>query len=324
MRVLEHALEYSADWRVTCFASSSARPRKSMLSRVLYGLLVVARFPFRLRKCDLVHINSTIDRRSLLRDWTLLVICRLCRRPVVVQFHGGRPLALDWVLRHILVQFDRAEAVLFLTQWQRDDAALLGLHHGQLVRNAVAEPVGVPLAAREPGVRYVCLSRLEEGKGLRELVMAFVGVEGDISLFVAGDGKLMPSLLEMAESDDRISILGWVDETEREKLLSQCDVLVMPSLCEAMPYAVLEALSYGLPVIISDAVEVSRRIADCNAGMVVRAGSVSAYAAAINAVAADQSSLVVLGANAKDLWRSEFSEDVLRTCFESIWNEAVA
>jgi glycosyltransferase involved in cell wall biosynthesis len=288
-------------------------------------LRVSVEFPFRARHCDLVHINSTLDGRSILRDGALLLLSKIVRRPVLVQFHGGRPLTLGPVSRFMLRRFNHAQAIIFLTKWQMEEAASLGLRRGALISNAVPPPMGESTPAPDCGIRVLCVSRLAPGKGVADLVEAFLRVPGaDLSLVVAGDGALLDELRHLGAVDSRIRFAGWVDHLEKAALFRQSDVLVMPSHYEAMPYAVLEALSYGLAVVLSDAIELSDDVVVAGAGLIVRAGSVDGYDNALAELASNRDALLAMQHAARQLWREKYTEDQLRESLAAAWRRAIA
>lgn len=87
---------------------------------------------------------------------------------------------------------------------------------------------------------------------------------------------------------------------EIEKYFRSADVFALPSVREAMPMALLEAMSCGLPCVASrlpDATDVM--MTDGENGRLVPPGDVSALAAALSAVIADPVDAARLGATAR-------------------------
>ncbi|HCL5273008.1 TPA: glycosyltransferase family 4 protein [Salmonella enterica] len=73
----------------------------------------------------------------------------------------------------------------------------------------------------------------------------------NVSISYVGDGELMPKLKELAANyTANIKFLGWQDNIA--ELLPQHDLFVLPSLWEGMPLAVLEAMSCGLPCLVTN------------------------------------------------------------------------
>lgn len=92
-----------------------------------------------------------------------------------------------------------------------------------------------------------------------------------LTLALVGDGPLDGELKTLADElgiGDRISFLGYRDDVPN--LLNAMDVLVLPSLREGMPNAVLEAMACGLPVIASEVGGASEILRDGENGFLVR------------------------------------------------------
>jgi glycosyltransferase involved in cell wall biosynthesis len=99
-------------------------------------------------------------------------------------------------------------------------------------------------------------ARLVPEKGCHYLIEAFRSIKTNINLVIAGGSShsddYAESLKKLAEGDDRIIFTGHVTGQLLEELFSNACAYVLPSDIEGMPIALLEALSYGLPVLCSD------------------------------------------------------------------------
>lgn len=101
--------------------------------------------------------------------------------------------------------------------------------------------------------KFVFVGRVQEDKGIRELLLAFSELKQDVSLDVIGDGPLLQSLKDQFQSPT-INFLGQVAHHNLPKHLSKSKVVVVPSKnrYEGFPRVILEAWSHSLPVIVSD------------------------------------------------------------------------
>ncbi|MBU4502983.1 MAG: glycosyltransferase family 4 protein, partial [Nanoarchaeota archaeon] len=101
------------------------------------------------------------------------------------------------------------------------------------------------------------IGRLEKGKGLGTLIKAFAKAKtyGPILyLKIAGAGSLEKELKEMVEhmKIPNVKILGFKHGEELEDLTKNAKAIVIPSeLYENYPFAGLEAMAYGKPIIAS-------------------------------------------------------------------------
>lgn len=99
------------------------------------------------------------------------------------------------------------------------------------------------------------MGRIDPIKGIEYLITAFNNISRDYSdvlLVIAGDGYYRDYLKSIIKTNRQIVFLGHVsDETEKHSLYRNCEMLVLPSIYEAMPMVILEAMSYAKPVIAS-------------------------------------------------------------------------
>ncbi len=102
------------------------------------------------------------------------------------------------------------------------------------------------------------LGRLVPEKGVQILIEALPTIiqkAGPVKLYIAGKGPYQQELAEQAKSlgvADQVHFVGFVNDEDRNKLLDQCDVAVIPSLYEPFGIVALEAMAAGLPVVVSD------------------------------------------------------------------------
>lgn len=100
------------------------------------------------------------------------------------------------------------------------------------------------------------LGRLVPEKRVDDLIAAFRSVPGRRTLVIAGGGtfsdRYVGELRRLAEGDGRIRFAGEVYGQQKEALFAESAALINPSDLEGHPIVVLEALSRGLPVLLSD------------------------------------------------------------------------
>lgn len=108
---------------------------------------------------------------------------------------------------------------------------------------------------------YIYCGRLEPGKGIRELIMAFKKCHNKSKLLVVGAGwfscnKKTPyinDLITLTEDiQDKIIFTGYIEHSEITSYYYAADVCIVPSIYEeAAGLVVLEAQACGVPIIAS-------------------------------------------------------------------------
>ena len=107
------------------------------------------------------------------------------------------------------------------------------------------------LGMLEDGRIYLVLGVLRRRKNVSLIIDAFTKTCDDYSqLWIVGEGPEDHNLEECARNDSRVFFTGAVGNPL--SYLQASDVLISASLAEGLPNTVLEALSCGLPCILSD------------------------------------------------------------------------
>jgi len=108
----------------------------------------------------------------------------------------------------------------------------------------------------EPGRYMVAVARFVPEKGLHDLIEAFEKLNSPWKLVIAGDADheddYSRSLKKQAEGNSNIVLTGYITGDPLRQIFSHAGLFVMPSYHEGLPIALLEAMSYGLPVLVSD------------------------------------------------------------------------
>lgn len=129
-----------------------------------------------------------------------------------------------------------------------------------LIYNGVPKPdiCDYPEYFRELGIepfKYVLgMCRFVPEKRLHDLVSAFKGLTG-YKLVLAGDADFEDDYSRKLKADAKAAgavLTGFVKGRKLHSLLSNAACYVLPSSHEGLPIALLEAMSYGCKVLVSD------------------------------------------------------------------------
>lgn len=132
-------------------------------------------------------------------------------------------------------------------------------------------------------IELVFAGRLIEDKNLDRLIRALGVAETKVTLHVIGDGECRAALADVARAEgaDNVVFHGRLGRAEILKFYASCDAFVLPSLNEAQPLALLEAMACRIPAIATSAVSFGE-LTEC---AVVVEPSVEGLAAGIDRVA---------------------------------------
>lgn len=154
--------------------------------------------------------------------------------------------------------------------------------------------------ATEPGRDILYLGRLSKEKGLPTLFDALKRATG-VRLNVAGTGPLEEELRARAARENLpVTFLGYLQGAALLDTVRGARAVVVPSeWYENFPYAVLEAMALGVPVIGSRLGGIPEMVEEGVTGRLVPAGDATALAGALEALTRDGAAAFALGQAAR-------------------------
>lgn len=144
----------------------------------------------------------------------------------------------------------------------RDEIGGFGVKDAEYVPNGVFEPdrdqgefapirseYGIPDDATL-AFNIGSLTPMKRPSLLARTMRAVIERDDRLYCVIAGDGSLFDAVTE--HTSNRVRVIGRVSETDKWRWFNDADIFVSLSAYEGMPVATLEALSFGLPVVLSD------------------------------------------------------------------------
>ena len=279
------------------------------------------------RHASVVHINTSLNTRAYWRDLVYLAVAKALGARVLYQVHGGelpqrffrKSALLAALLRRTLLVPD---LVVVLAQCE-----LAAYRDFVPEQRVVALPNGidcrpfatVPLVRSNPEqpLHLLYIGRVAREKGMYEMLQGVrlaheLGV--DTRLIVAGHGAEEGRLRRYAQAlgiAARVCFIGPVFGADKVKLLSGSDVLLLPSYSEGLPYALLEAMAAGIPVVATPVGAIPDVMSDGIHGFLVPQRDGKAIAEALAVLAGDRERLSWMSRACKRRIRAAFSIDRL-------------
>ncbi len=171
----------------------------------------------------------------------------------------------------------------------------------------LANPVRVPTKivdrSHRRQVQFVHLGKLGKGKGSFDLVKAFLALPDDLRgrarLVMAGNGQI-EEIKAAAADESRIDVRSWIDPLERDRLLNESDVFVLPSYVEGVPMSLLEAMASGLPSITTPVGGIPDVFSQGAEGLLVKPGAVEELTGAMARMIRDEDLRLAAGHRAHE------------------------
>ncbi|MDH3733901.1 MAG: glycosyltransferase, partial [Gemmatimonadota bacterium] len=179
------------------------------------------------------------------------------------------------------------------------------------------------------GVPYVLfMSRLHEKKGLDLLIEAFGTATAvdyqEWRLVVAGTGNSeyesrMRELVSRLGLSERVAFVGWASGDRRHELLQSASCFALTSHQENFGLAVAEAMAVGLPVLVSEGVDLAEEVRRGAAG-IVTPPQIGAIVDGLRALF--EADRTAMGANAQRLARNAFAWDSIAASVVALYRQS--
>ncbi len=140
-------------------------------------------------------------------------------------------------------------------------------------------------------IKLLYVGRLSHEKGIEYLLKSIQMLRRnrrDVTLQLCGDGpekKNLQILCRKLEIEGKVEFTGFVPQgRELNKVYSEADIFILPSLSEGVPKVLLEAMSKGLPVITTEVGGIPDIIKHNENGILIPPGSPAAISEAIESI----------------------------------------
>lgn len=256
---------------------------------------------------------------ALVATCHLYVKPRLSRRVMVQQ-----RLIFRSVDRCMAVSYDIAEKLVHEMGWAPPKMAVV--YNGvdaTLEPRPADEALRAAIMGRDHLYLVVVPARLAPQKGQRTVLHAAADLPR-VHLAFAGEGPDRPELEALAARlglAQRVSFLG--QRRDMPDLLASADAIVLPSLFEGLPLAILEAMGLGKPVIASDIGGVREVIVSGRNGILVEPENSASLAAAVKHMMSHPDEALRLGAEARSTVLERFTAGPMCARVEEIYEEAL-
>ncbi len=261
---------------------------------------------------DIVHIHLS-DGGSVLRKAILVLIALIFGKPVLMHAHGAEfdvkyskfPKLAQQIMNGI---FRRCHGFIVLSKtWKEYYVKNLGLNEKQvfILPNPTELPTQIPLRKNVKKVKFGFFGRVGDRKGTFDLIKAFANLPKNLQesseLIIAGDGDIQQGkkLVESLNLAERVTFLGWINAQTRDELLATIDVFVLPSYNEGLPMALLEAMGWGLPSIVTPVGGIPELIIANKNGFLVSSGDIQQLSEAMELLIENETLRLEVGNEAR-------------------------
>lgn len=214
------------------------------------------------KDAKIMHLHTAADG-SFWRKVQLIKLAKNLGRKVVLHVHASRFKDFynesdrkDWILRNL----KKADVLIVLSRSWKEWFAGIGVPEEKIVvlHNITEYPQikdGKQSIDSGRPVRFLFMGEIGERKGvfdiLRGMANCDTDLKGKMELRIGGNKheEKLKQLIADNNLGDIVKFEGWVGGDKKIELLNWADVFILPSHNEGLPISILEAMSYGKPII---------------------------------------------------------------------------
>lgn len=261
----------------------STNIESKLIKKLNWMIKGLVKYILNIRGVHIVHIHMA-ERGSFYRKSIYIIIAKLLKKKVVVHFHGAE---FDEFYYEESNNIERKYITYILNK--ADTHIALGEEWKSKIKKYTSAPIIVLNNAvrtlkenvyTNKSVNITMLGRLERRKGtfdLLDIADEIISEFNTVNILLAGDGDLskVKELVSTKVHKDNIKVFGWVNKEQIKEILSNTLIFTLPSYNEGMPMAILEAMSFGVPLVVSDVGGIPSVVEHNTNGYLIKAGDKS-------------------------------------------------
>lgn len=242
------------------------------------------------KQIRIVHIH-TASYNSFKRSSWYVKVAKSMGKKVVIHIHGGGFKEYYDSNKHFIDSvLDRCDALIALSPSWKTFFGEIGCQNVHVVPNIIESPVLKPVR-KDGKFHLLYLGQIYKAKGIYDILELINSHHSEyvdrLVLDIGGgmyDVELLKQIIRDERMDDVVHFHGWVSGGKKQELLTLADAFILPSYSEGVPISILEAESYGLPVISTPVGGIPEILADGKNGFLITPGDKCAMKSAVDAL----------------------------------------
>lgn len=326
------------------FVKKFAPKKESKLSRLIFSSLdtvsIITKLFFNLLcfRPDVVHFTSSASLALHKDKVAIFLTKKIFRRKIVLHWHFGRmPQICDtkgWEYNMLMKVVNASDASIVIDYSSYTALKAEGIEKVYYVPNPITKAINdaavsvnpLEIASNRESGTILFVGHLLKDKGLFELVEACTQIKEVSKLVVVGFGApgIQYELMSIAKTRDNGEWLEFTGDLKREDVFEhykKCSVFCLPSYTEGFPYVVLEAMSFGAPIVATSVGAIPEMLSeDC--GVVIGIKSVEQIVNVVSDLLANKEKATAMGNNAHNKVFGNFTIDIVYQKYKNVWIKA--
>ena len=257
---------------------------------ILYSLFKIILFPFYLlfnSNIKIIHLHGA-SRGSFYRKYYYFFISKkIFNKKVIYHIHGGEfhlfiKESSEFLIKHINIMIYKSDIIIVLSDWWVDyfknqfpDKKITKLYNSVPIQSFINR------SSPSKKVSFLFLGLISKNKGCYEILEVAERLllqKFDFEINIAGNGETekLCKIISEKNLSKVVNYLGWVSGDKKNEIFQNNNVYLLPSKNEGLPVSILEAMSFGLPVISTNVGGIPEMIEENKSGFIIEPGDLNA------------------------------------------------
>ena len=236
------------------------------------------------RRIKIAHIHTAAGA-SFKRKMIMAKTAKLFRKKVILHMHAADFVEYydaSNVKNTIVNDIQSCDRLVVLSPQWRDFFIKIGIDPQRIIilNNIVDAPFNIENKPKVDTsiVRLLFLGWLGKRKGIWDLLDVMVMHHDELKgklIFRFGGNEFENEINDIIQNnhlEDIVSFEGWVNGEKKKELLEWANCFILPSYNEGLPISILEAMSYGMPIISTPVGGITEVVKDGRNGVIVTPG----------------------------------------------------
>lgn len=231
---------------------------------------------------NILHVHMS-SGASFYRKSIFINVSKFYGKKVIIHMHGAdfkqfyREECDKSNQKYIRKIFNKVDKVIALSEeWGEFLKELCSEEKIQVMYNSIIIPKNDENKDYKNNI-VLFLGRLGKRKGIYDLIdiiPKLIEEDKNIIFNILGDGEIkeVRELCIKRYLSKNVRVLGWLEGEEKEKVIRESTILVLPSYNEGMPMSILEGMGYALPIVSTNVGGISQQVINNENGFLITAG----------------------------------------------------
>lgn len=316
-------LKYISTWKVGNYFTKLFCAIRAVVVAFLYLIID--------RNIRIIHIHAAANA-SFYRKSIFVRIGKFFKKKVILHMHAADFIEFfnnSQKQGEIIKTISACDRLVVLSQYWKTYFENIGINGSmiEILNNIIPPPIDRIIESDDMNIKLLFLGEIGKRKGIYDILEVLhkdiTYFKNRISFRIGGNLEELKLIetIERYKLTDFVKFEGWVKGDKKNECLNWADIFILPSYNEGLPIAILESMSYGLPIISTKVGGIPEILLNHQNGILISPGNLEEIDNALRFFIENKHKIAEYGANARETingYRAEVVIEKLNQLYKSL------